>query len=615
MDLGSINEKLLHNLQRTQIEQIALISKSLGLKTGSQFLALAEKVTQATPDERAEIIKTIDATLAQLNKNSAAPATKAMINQLMAQKQLLQEPTLKLVNLNLNPTQLTGTNTPATNSGQNTVLQNLLTYTNLPIQTGQPLLLQLTDTSRLQILQPLSKTQLETLVQLLQERGINLKTPQEQASSQSTTDPKLATTTSKELTLQLAKLDLSKLLAEHTNSNTTKISTVTAENARTAISESLRNLLPQKDSGQDLLANLPRVAQFIQQLPLAQRKEWLPTQIQDALKTLANHVRFSDQLSNPKMLAMTLNNNGQSFENKLAQSLQLPATTPASMPTAAPTPQKNTASTLNVAATPVNQLLNNGKPALTTPLNTKTQQSPAAPGNLDKIITQDLKGALLGLLHQLDTEIATSVSSPLVQQDANKNTLINALPQFLGLLMNKQQGELTQKQLRTQLILLMHQYTTGSLAKIQLQQIHTVNQQLNQTDVTQPNQSWQFEIPVRHGQDIHPLHIHMDQQWVEEQQDADSSQSTRVRQWNVMLNFDLPIVGKFYAQLGLLGNNLNAKFWAEHENTLQEAKEKVDSLTQLLEQEGIHVTHLQCLPGLPPKPKMLLSYSLVDIKT
>ena len=51
MDLGSINEKLLHNLQRTQIEQIALISKSLGLKIGSQLLAQADKVTQATPDD------------------------------------------------------------------------------------------------------------------------------------------------------------------------------------------------------------------------------------------------------------------------------------------------------------------------------------------------------------------------------------------------------------------------------------------------------------------------------------------------------------------------------------------------------------------------------------
>lgn len=615
MDLGSINEKLLHNLQRTQIEQIALISKSLGLKIGSQLLAQADKVTQATPDERAEILKNIDATLAQLNKNSAAPATKALISQLVEQKQLLQDPTLKLVNLNLSPTLVTGTTANPTASGQNPAVQNLLTYTNQPVQTGQTLLLQLTDNSRLQILQPLSKTQMESLVQLLQAQGINLTSPTE-TSNQATNPPKLAPLIiTKELATQIAKLDLGKLLAEHTigkQSATTAIN----ENARTAISESLRNLLPKKDSGQDLLSNLPKVAQFIQQLPLAQRKEWLPNQIQDALKTLANHVRFSDQLSNPKMLAMTLNNNGQSFENKLAQTV-LPQSGTTSAPTATTIQPsiKNAANTMSAASNPVSQLLGNGKNIPAKLQNISAQQSAQTPSNIDKMIAQDLKGALLGLLHQLDSEITTTTSSLLAQNDSSKNSLVNALPQFLGLLMSKQQGELNQKQLRTQLVMLMHQYTLGSLAKIQLQQIHTINQQLSQADVTQPNQSWQFEIPVRHGQEVHPLQIHMEQQWVEEQQENNSSNSVRVRQWNVMLNFDLPVVGKFYAQLGLLGSNLNAKFWAENERTLTEAKEKIDSLTQLLEHEGIRVTHMQCIPGLPPKPKMLLSYSLVDVKT
>ncbi len=613
MDLGSINEKLLHNLQRTQIEQVALISKSLGLKIGSQFLAQAEKVTQATPTERAEIIKSIDATLAQLNKNSAAPATKALINQLTQQKQLLQDPTLKLVNLNVNPTLLTGTTTTANTNVQNTALQNLLTYTNQPVQTGQTLLLQLTDNARLQILQPLSKTQVETLVQLLKTQGVNLTLP-EDVPDQTSNSPKLQPI-SRELAVQIAKIDVSKLLAEHTINNQSKAALTATENVRTAISESLRNLLPKKDSGQDLLTNLPKVAQFIQQLPLAQRKEWLPNQIQDALKTLANHVRVSDQLSNPKMLAMTLNNNGQSFENKLAQTLQPPSTTAPANTRENTSPSKNTANIINNTVSPVSQLLGNSKSVSAKLQNMNVQQAIAQPTNIDKLVAQDLKGALLGLLHQLDTEITTSTPGALTQTDSSKGALINALPQFLGLLMNKQQGELNQKQLRTQLVMLMHQYTLGSLAKIQLQQIHTVNQQLSQADVTQPNQSWQFEIPVRHGQEVHPLHIHMEQQWIEEQQEDNAQKSARARQWSVMLNFDLPVVGKFYAQLGLLGNNLNAKFWAENENTLTEAKQKIDSLTQLLEQEGIRVTHMQCIPGLPPKPKMLLAYSLVDVKT
>ncbi|QEY15001.1 flagellar hook-length control protein FliK [Cellvibrio sp. KY-GH-1] len=620
MDLGSINEKLLHTIQRAQIEQVTLISKTLGLKIGSQFLAQVQKINQATPAQREEIIKTIDATLAQLNKNSSAPATQALINQLTEQKKLLQEPAIKLASLNVTPQLMTGTAT-STAMSSNPTLQNLLTYTNLPLQTGQTLLLQIAEGSRLQLLQPLSQTQVETLIRVLQTQGINISPP---ANTGNTNNPSNSTNLglplTKDLIAQIAKLNLSSLLSENT---TTEQKSSINEQARTAISNSLRTLLPRKDSGQDLVSTLPKIAQFIQQLPIAQRKEWLPNQIQDALKTLANHIRLSEQLQNPKLLAMALTNNGQGFENKLAQLLST-ATTQSQASTTATTGVTNTNTTaVNTASkstpTAANKLLNPTNSLLTTsksiPLLSNTNSSNNSTLNIDKIIAQDLKGSLLSLLHQLDTEISSAGASPLNPTDTTKNNLLNALPQLLGLLMSKQQGELNQKQLRTQLILLMHQYTLGSIAKIQLQQIHTVNQQLSQPDVAQPNQSWQFELPVRHGQDVHPLQIHIEQQWIEEQQESESPASTRVRQWNVMLNFDLPIVGKFYAQLGLLGDNLSAKFWAEQENTLAEAKTKMDELKQHLEQQGIKVTHMQCVPGLPPKPKMMLGYSLVDIKT
>ena len=88
MEPGSINDKLVKNHQQAQIEKIMAITKVLGLRVGSQFLADVQKVTQATPEERAQLIKHIEANLAQLNKNSAAPAIKALINELEAQKQL-----------------------------------------------------------------------------------------------------------------------------------------------------------------------------------------------------------------------------------------------------------------------------------------------------------------------------------------------------------------------------------------------------------------------------------------------------------------------------------------------------------------------------------------------
>lgn len=557
MELSSVTDKLVHNLQRAQIEQVVAVTKALGLKVGSHFLADVQKVTRATPDERAQLIKSIEANLTQLNKNSAAPAIQALIRELESQKNIVQTPGVKLAALSVNiptPTTTGSTSTPPA------LPTTLLVYTNQPVQTGQTLLMQLGEGQRLQLLQPLTKAEVASFQALL----------------------------------QIGTLPNSAISNPTNTGNTAAIpNNGLSSEATDAIGETLRLLLPQKDKGQDLLASLPKITQFIQQLPIAERKEWLSSQVQQSLKTLANHIRLSDQLTNPKLVEMTLKNNGQSFENKLAQLI-----------------------TAQQVPTPVSSTMTNTSPVAG---NKSVNNQTIAPQNsVEKIASQDLKGALLGLLHQLDSELDTSKLAPVgtsLAADANKNLLPIALPQFLGMLANKQQGELNQKQLRTQLVMLLHQYTLGSIGKIQLQQVHALNHQLGQADQAQPTQSWQFEIPVRQGHEVHPLHIQMEQQWIEEQNSNAEQNNTRARQWNIMLGFDLPVIGKFYAQLLLLGDSLSAKFWAENENTLLDAKNRIDGLKAQLEHEGIKVTQLQWVPGLPPKPKMSISYSLVDIKT
>ena len=471
--------------------------------------------------------------------------------------------------------------------------------------------MQINEGQRLQLLHVLTKTEVATVNALLQSGNTPTATSGNNPVStqlQNTFNTASAQSTSTPLNNEITHKNLPTSLEQQ------KLATIKTTEA---IGETLRRLLPQKDKGQDLLASLPKITQFIQQLPLAERKEWLSSQVQQSLKKLANHIRLSDQLTNPKLVEMTLKNNGQSFEQKLAQ---LVTRQPSAEVPPIPTGSNPPADKKSATATTLNSSLNVNGPLL------KTNNSaliPPKPGvmqlrSVEKIAAQDLKGALLGLLHQLDAELETAkpaLPGSSLTTELNKNLLAIALPQFLGMLAHKQQGELSQKQLRAQLVMLMHQHTLGSIAKIQLQQVHTLNHQLTQADQAQPSQSWQFEIPVRQGQDVHPLHIQLEQQWIEEQDENPEKSSTRVRQWNVMLSFDLPLVGQFYVQLCLLGENLSAKFWAEHEQTLLEAKNKIDGLKTQLEREGIQVTQMQCVPGLPPKPKMSFSYSLVDIKT
>lgn len=636
MDLGGITnttERLLRNQQQAQLEQIVTIAKTLGLKTGGEFLAQVEKAVSVTPEQRAELIKTIDAALAQLNKNSAAPAVKALIVQLLEQKDLAQQPALKLISLIAsNPLLANPSNTTPPTT-------HLLTYSTQQLQAGQTLLMQLASGQRLQLIQPLTETEAAQIKTLLA----------------TTSSPTLKTDSPKDITSLLTNL--------HAGTQVQTSTKVTE-----AISETLRQLLPQKDKGQDLLSALPKVLQFVQQMPIAERKEWFSSELQQSLKTLANHIRQSDQLSNPKLLEMVLKNNGQSFEHKLAQliapihkdgganatnkntgSNQLsdlvktvtpnplansnlpnkPFAASAHTQHATATATKTAIPIGNNPAIPIQNPILSIPASLISPSNAITQKAvptipntvaaTAIPNSVSKLTNQDFKGSLLSLLHQLDAELpastATATTNTLGITSISSLPMATPLPHLLGLIMNKQSGELNQKQLRTQLIMLMHQYTLSSLAKIQLQQIQTVSHQLTQTDQAQPTQSWQFEVPVRQGQDVHPLNIQLEQQWIEDPQESATKEVRRVRQWNIMLSFNLPIVGQFYAQLHLLGESLSAKFWAENESTLQEAKIKLDSLKAQLESEGIQVTQLQCVPGLPPKPKMSLSYSLVDIKT
>lgn len=564
MDAGSINETLLKGLQQAQFERVATLSKILGLKIGSELMASVQKITEASPEERELILKQIETTLAQLNKNSAAPAVKALITQLLDQQLMLQSPQLKLVALQL--------------FGNNLLTDKLLTYTDKPLTLGQQLLLRLVDGNKLVFMEPTTPATSTT--------ATNTNT-----NTNTTTSTAITPTTVPASTTDLSKLSAllsAAHLAQHSNENISTNQNTLAKDklAAQAISDTLRNLLPKKDQGQDLLVALPKITQFIQQLPINERNQWLSSNLQQALKTVADHLRSPAQLTNPKLLAMVVNNGGTQFESKVAQYL---------------TTNTNEA----ITAPAKNQVNTSG--ALLTPTK--------AP--LEQIARQDLKGALLGLLHQLDQEVTTatrSLTTPLPTTDLNQQNA-NNLMLLLGQLINKQSPELNQKVLRAQLAMLMQQHTLGSLAKIQLQQIHTLSNQRTQADPTAPNQSWQVEIPVRNGNDIHPLHMQFEQHWVEDEKSTEEKKIVRVKQWNLMLSFQLPIVGQFFAQLILVGDNLSAKLWAEKSATLEEAKTKLDTLQSQLEEQGIHVKNIQCLPGLPPQPKISFGYSLVDIQT
>ena len=368
-----------------------------------------------------------------------------------------------------------------------------------------------------------------------------------------------------------------------------------------ALAEALRTLLPQKEKPQALLSLLPH----LQQLPLKQRDQLLPMNVQQALRSVADQIRSLPHLTSPKLLPMVLKNSGVQFEQKLAA---------------------------NVSPAP------DSRPAEKNPV------APSASPITQRLIGQDYKGALLHLLHQLDRALGNAAPGANQAQPASSiippaavspttTPATQALPpsmpadfavppplqfpsalQLLQHLAARPQADLSDKVLRTQLLLLLHQHTLTSLAKVQLQQLHSLNHQQSQVDNPQPTQSWLFDIPVRYGSDIHPLEIRIDQAWVNDDE-GEENQRDKVKQWSVMLTFNLPRLGALYAQLTVLDNAVSAKLWAEEASTLAQAQASLEQLRQQLQSQGVEVKQLQCLSGPPPSRSVSLNYALVDIKT
>ncbi len=563
--------QLVTGVEQARAEKIATLARLVGLTVGNSVLASVERVEAIDPQAREQLLKQTQDMLLQLQRAPLTPAVKAQIQQLVDQQQLLQSPQLKLAQLLVDG-------------------RPLLTYTDRPLQPGQPVPVQLAEGQRLVMMGP------DVLQKLLGQAATASPTASAEAKM---TSPNPANQ-SPDLRVNLSRQSstfqsgpLQTLLDIQQGQKPPLTETPGAQpQVRQLLADALRTLLPQQDQPRELYAALPQ----LQQLPASQRHELLPQSLQQALKTAADQLRSVDQLANARLLPMVLKNSGVFFEHKLASTL----------------------------------------PGNTTQAAQQTANPPEDARIItNRLTTQDLKGALLQLLAQTRQALGQSPVLPDArtgQTTQNATTPLTTIPglpadlrlpagfpgllQLLQQLPQRQAPELSSKQLRTQLLLLLHQHTLISLARVQLQQLHPLNHQQGQADTNQPSQSWVFDIPVRQGHDIHHLELRLEQTWIDDKDADDDSQSNaRTRQWSVTLHFDLPDAGAFYAQLQLIDQTVSAKFWAEREATLRETRSRLDNLREQLEAEGLVVQQLQCLDGTPPGHRISLNYSLVDVTT
>ncbi len=643
MDITNIPQNLIKGLEQKNTEQLAVLSRVLNLVLGKPVIATVTSTAPVTPAERDELLKQTTAALTQLSQQTVGkltPAVKNEIARLMQQQNLIQSPELKWINLVVN-------NRP------------LLTYSDRPIAAGQNIPIQLQSPQKLVLLDlpesaSIELTSSKTLATAATSAATPLGAQQLLNTKSALAVNELVKTTIAELTNTIAPenkatvtgpLDLTKnaFVATNTSSNqSTSVSETAASKTivpaslavndevltaatstktlqqnkinlystndlslkttnqsdkhsnpetlavKNLVSEQLRNILPHRDTPNTLFAAIDE----LQKLPAPSRSLLFSPSLEQALKSLAEKIRSPEQIAQPKVLAQTLKNSGVFFENKL------------------------------------NHLI--AKP------NTETQNT----GNkLNQTYSQDLKGSLLTLLNRVTQELS-GISKPISSEQTlrlfqnlgsptlvsqslstplsvnNKNDIAQALGILIQELMHKPAKELSNKELRTQLLVLLQQHSLHSLAKIQLQQLHSLNHELDTKDSSTPNASWQLDIPVKHHNDVQHVHVRIDREWVDEKKETESEKSSnKIKQWSVTLRFDLPTLGEFCAQLAIINTQVSATLWAEREKTFTEVREHIEGLRKQLEGEGINVKYLQCMRGMPPQKPMALSYSLIDIST
>jgi Flagellar hook-length control protein FliK len=564
MDITQLTQSLVTGLEQKNADQLTALSRVLNMVVGKMIIANVTETAPVTDQERQELLKQTLEALAQLNKQNNAsslitPALKAEIARLTDQAALIKSPELMWVNLQIKD-------------------KLLLTYTDQTLQVGQQVPLQRVTAEKLVLLALPNTTERTPSTPLL-------STP----NSEKNTYPATLNSSSPKTNILN---DLQSLTAQrpinvppqHLNQNL---------NAQEIISDNLRNLLPYKD----IQTVLYKIVSQWHTFPKTSRQAITSPAIDHAIKQLSDKMFTPLQLSQPRSIKSILSNAGIFFESNLNSNFR----------------------------------------------DSNFQDSIKASTNLSlkNIFSQDIKGALLNLSHKIyqelsgaDEPLKPEQSVKLLQQirqpipnellvkmnagepHIEKNFTPIATLIILQQLMTKPVKELSDKELRTQLLTLLQQHSLHSLAKIQLQQLTSLQQQENPVENAKANSSFNIEVPIKFNNDVQQLQIHINREWIEEKNSPEQTQTiSKIKQWSVTLRFDLPTLGEFCAQFSIVSSSMSATLWAAQESTLVQVKSKMDWLQKKLEHEGIQVTHLQCLKGMPPEKPIALGYSLIDVST
>ncbi|MBU2706877.1 flagellar hook-length control protein FliK [Zooshikella marina] len=280
----------------------------------------------------------------------------------------------------------------------------------------------------------------------------------------------------------------------------------------------------------------------------------LPTTVQQAINQLLQRLPSAAQLQQPEQLTQWLQQSGLFMEQKL----------------------------------------------LNTPLSQYSSYLPL----LSPSLSHDLKALLLRTAQQLVNHYPhlasnlLSASSMLSHSSPYQPTLAYLLPWLPP-----------RKEFNTFNIDQLFKMLQGALLRIHSSQLMSLHQQHTVGQDPTLLNSWNFELPIYHNQQLDHAHIHL------EQREQQGKNGTKTPKWDLFLALDIDPIGTLYVQLTLLERKLSATFWAEHSQVLNKLTAQLDDFKKRLMKQGIEVQALNVAPGVPPQQKISIQHQLVDITT
>ncbi|WP_049721709.1 flagellar hook-length control protein FliK [Gilvimarinus polysaccharolyticus] len=235
------------------------------------------------------------------------------------------------------------------------------------------------------------------------------------------------------------------------------------------------------------------------------------------------------------------------------------------------------------------------------------------------VLARDLKAALLQYL--APTKSAAGAANPQTSASANAQTASPplagemALPSLMQMLSNHSvsNGGESLRMLQTQLVLLMHQLSLNTLARVRLNQLQPESKSTRSAEASTAPVHLTFDIPVRLDSHLYPAHIEIEEQTETEQTSDENTERSKL--WQVNLTLDPPGIGEFFVRLRLRNEQLSLAFWSEQAQTLSKAQQAFTGIRNTLARHDIEVRDVQYHQGVPPHKGNKLSYHLVDVKT